>query len=396
MKLGQLLSFCSEGVPEPLRVALAGLCADAPPMSSQLAREAVTAELGHPPEVLFGSWDPVPVAAASIGQVHRAVTHDGRQVAVKVQYPGVDATLRADLECAPLLLHGLRHFWPGLDTKVVAAELRERLEEELDYRREAANQVLFARFFQNDQCVRIPAVVPELSARRVLTTEWAAGARFDEAMSWPQDGKDRIGEALFRFVFESLFVLGACHGDLHPGNLLVGPDGTLTVLDFGMVRRFSDPDVAGFAAIMRAVATGDPRGLRRHVEEAGLLPAGAGFSDAEVALAFGGLCPLLNLPGRSEVTARRASALVAATFATGGDQSPVLRDARLPAPFVVLQRVNLGLVALLGRLGACGDWAALAARAWSARPTDCLPVRDAKDVLSGAPDILAGCRDGRP
>jgi predicted unusual protein kinase regulating ubiquinone biosynthesis (AarF/ABC1/UbiB family) len=396
MKLGQLLSFCSDGVPEPLRTALAGLCADAAPMSPQLAREAVTAELGHPPELLFGRWDPVPVAAASIGQVHRAVTRDGRRVAVKVQYPGVDSILRADLDCAPVLLHGLRHFWPSLDPKVVVAELRERLEEELDYRREAASQVLFAQFFASNPSIRIPAVLPELSAQRVLTTEWAPGARFDDAISWPQAAKDRMGDALFRFVFESIFILGACHGDLHPGNLLVGRDGTLSVLDFGMVRRFSAHDLSQFAAIMRAVAVRDPRRLRRQVEEAGLLPAGAGFSDAEVAAAFDGLCPLVGTPGRSQVTSRRASALVASTFATGGDQSPVLRAARLPAPFVVLQRVNLGLVALLGRLDACAEWTALAARAWSGRPSDCLAVPDAGHDLGEVGHVVSGYREVRP
>jgi predicted unusual protein kinase regulating ubiquinone biosynthesis (AarF/ABC1/UbiB family) len=186
MKLGQMASYLDQGLPEPVRQALAELQANAPPMSAALAATVVEEELGQPPDEVFATWDPTPIAAASIGQVHRAITHDGRAVAVKVQYPGVGDAIRADLDNAGMLFGAMGMLFPGLEPEPLVEELRTRVVEELDYRLEADNQRLFADFYEGHPFIHIPAVVDELCAERVLTTELAEGARFDEVERWSQ------------------------------------------------------------------------------------------------------------------------------------------------------------------------------------------------------------------
>src|SRR5205085_964141 len=163
MKVGQMLSYLDDGLPEPLREALAHLQQNAPPMSAELAAGVIERELGAAPEAVFAEWDPVPIAAASIGQVHRAITREGRAVAVKVQYPGVDEAIKGDLENAGLLFSAMRMMFPGLDPGPLVAELKLRIGEELDYRAEAENQRLFAAFYKDHPFIHVPAVVGELS-----------------------------------------------------------------------------------------------------------------------------------------------------------------------------------------------------------------------------------------
>ena len=239
MKIGQMASYLDQGLPEPVRDALAQLQADAPPMAPELAAQVVEEELGAPPDRLFAEWDEVPIAAASIGQVHRALTLDGRAVAVKVQYPGVDAAIRADLDNAGLLFGMMKALFPGLDPKPLVAELRERIGEELDYRREADNQRLFADYYRDHPFIHVPSVVDDHSAGRVLTTELVVGARFGEVAGADAATRDRFGEIIYRFVFGSLYRLGAFNGDPHPGNYLFGADGRVSFLDYGLVKRFS-------------------------------------------------------------------------------------------------------------------------------------------------------------
>ena len=202
MKLGQLASVVAEGLPEEAQQALATLQADVPPMAPSLAEQVVREELGADPRQVFLDWEPVPVAAASIGQVHRAVLHDGRVVAVKVQYPGIERAIRHDLDNAEALYAMLSAVaLRGLDPKELVDELRERMGAELDYREEAANQTEMRALFEGHPFVRIPAVVEELSTGKVLTTEWADGqtwAQF-EATASPA-ARATAAEVLFRFA----------------------------------------------------------------------------------------------------------------------------------------------------------------------------------------------------
>src|SRR4029450_10289083 len=243
MKLGQMASYLDQGLPSPVREALADLRQDAPPMSPELAAQVLEEELGAGPDHLFTEWDPVPLASASIGQVHRAVTKDDRAVAVKIQYPGVDEAIRTDLDNADALFGAMGFVFSGLDPDALVAELKDRLIEELDYQLEADNQRLFAEYYRDHPFIRIPDVVDELSTGRVLTTELSVGARWEELLTWPQEGRDRGAGAIFRFVFRSLSRLHAFNGDPHPGNYLFEPGGRVTFLDFGLVKRFTHDEV---------------------------------------------------------------------------------------------------------------------------------------------------------
>jgi predicted unusual protein kinase regulating ubiquinone biosynthesis (AarF/ABC1/UbiB family) len=362
MKLGQLASFLDEGLPEPLRQALGSLQADAPPMSPELAAAVLRAELGADPVDLFAEWDPVPIAAASIGQVHRALTADGRAVAVKVQYPGVAEAIASDLGTAGVLFGSLRYAFPGFDPEPLLAELREKLVEELDYRIEAANQEDFAEFWRGHPFVRVPGVVPELSTDRVLTTELAAGARFDEVCRWPEADRDAIGEALFRFTFRSLYRHRAFNADPHPGNYLFHGGPHVTFLDFGLVRRFSVAELAVFERMLTAmVIEQDASSFRRAVEDAGLLHRGAPVGDEEVAEYFGHFYELVKAPDAFTFTPAYASATVRHVF---DPSSPIAPHATVPGTFVLIQRINLGLYAVLGALGATARWRHVAEELW--------------------------------
>ncbi|HEY5699627.1 MAG TPA: AarF/ABC1/UbiB kinase family protein, partial [Acidimicrobiales bacterium] len=212
MKLGQMASYLDQGLPSPIRTALAELRQDAPPMSAELAAGVIRDEFGPGPDELFAEWDPVPLASASIGQVHRALTHDDRAVAVKIQYPGVDEAIRADLDNVDALFGAAGFVFSGLDPDALVIELKERLVEELDYRTEADNQRLFVEYYRDHPFIHIPDVVDELSTGRVLTTELSPGVRWDEVLTWSQEERDLAGEAIFRFVFRSLYRLHAFNG----------------------------------------------------------------------------------------------------------------------------------------------------------------------------------------
>ena len=181
MKAGQLISFIFEALPDEAQEALATLQSDAAPMAPTLAANVVKGDFGKPPERLFLDWSDMPVAAASIGQVHRAITHDGRDVAVKVQYPGVHEAIESDLDAAEVMYAMFSSMMlKGLDAKGLVDELRDRMREELDYSIEAGNVAEFEARFQGHPWVRIPKLVPELCSARVLTTEWIDGMTFDQ------------------------------------------------------------------------------------------------------------------------------------------------------------------------------------------------------------------------
>lgn len=365
MKVGQMASYLDQGLPEHVRAALADLQQDAPPMSAELAAGVIEEELGAPPLELFAEWDPAPIASASIGQVHRAITRDGRAVAVKVQYPGVAEAVTADLANAGLIFAGLAQLFPGLDHKSLVAELRERLVEELDYAAEAAHQMEFADYYDGHPTIHVPAVLPELSTRRVLTTELSDGVRWEELLTWPQEEKDLAAETLYRFAFGSLYRLKAFNGDPHPGNYLFHRGGRVTFLDFGLVKHFTDDELEDFGEMIRhMVIDHDPAAFRATVERIGLLPAGLPVTDDEVVDYLGHFYEFVRVDGPYTITPEYAAETVRRFFDTSGPYATLQKAANVPQSFVIIQRINLGLYAIFGELRATGNWRRIAEELW--------------------------------
>jgi predicted unusual protein kinase regulating ubiquinone biosynthesis (AarF/ABC1/UbiB family) len=354
-------------LPAPLREALAQLQSNAPPMSAELAAQVIERSLGAPPEQLFVEWDPQPIAAASIGQVHRAViidpaTGQERAVAVKVQYPGVGEAVAADLRNADLLGMLLQQGFGGLNPDEMVAEVKERLIEELDYRLEARNQQHFADFYRGHPFIHVPDVFPSFSSEQVITSELVDGATWQQMLQWPQDERDRIGEVLFRFVFRSLYGLHAFNGDPHPGNYLFHRDGRVTFLDFGLVKHFSESEMTTFIAMVKAAAYDhDVPEFRRVVEHAGMLRPGCPSTDEDVGEYFSQFYESVRNDKSLTWSSEYASRIVRHTF---DRTSPIAQYATVPKAFVFIQRINLGLYALLGELRATGNYRRIAEELW--------------------------------
>jgi predicted unusual protein kinase regulating ubiquinone biosynthesis (AarF/ABC1/UbiB family) len=362
VKLGQMASYVDDGLAPAVRRTLSRLQDSIPPMSPELAARVVAEELGLPPEQAFAQWDPEPIAAASIGQVHRAITHDGQAVAVKVQYPGIAETMAADLDNVALLRRMLKITAPNQDVDALVAELRERVLEELDYRQEAGNQRLLAAYYDGHPTIHVPRVIDELSTRRVVTSELSDGARFAELADWSQEERDLAGETIYRFVFRSLYEVHAFNGDPHPGNYLFHGQGRVTFLDFGLVKYFTAADLHPLVEMVRTLCVDhDPEEFRASLEYAGFISPGAPLSTEVIVDHLAVFYELVREPRPLTVTSEYASAVVRHFFDL---RSPVAEYASIPRSYVILQRINLGLFALLGDLHATANWRAIAEEIW--------------------------------
>ncbi|HWG62416.1 MAG TPA: AarF/ABC1/UbiB kinase family protein [Streptosporangiaceae bacterium] len=362
MKLGQMASYVDEGLSPAVRHTLSRLQDSVPPMSGDLAAGVFAEELGVPPEQAFARWDPEPIAAASIGQVHRAMTFDGRAVAVKVQYPGIAETIAADLRNVSLLRRMLRITAPSQDVDALLEELRDRILEELDYQREAENQQLLATYYQGHPTIHIPQILPEFSTRRVVTSELSGGARFAELETWSQRERDLAAETIYRFVFRSLYEVHAFNGDPHPGNYLFHGDGKVTFLDFGLVKHFTPAELRPLMQMARYLCVNrDPEAFRRSLEDADFLQKDAPISTEAVVDHLAVFYETIRKPGPLTITGDYASAVVRRFFDV---RSPVTAYVRIPRSYVILQRINLGLFAVLGQLTATADWRAIAEEIW--------------------------------
>ena len=243
MKVGQALSVLEAAIPEefgePYREALTKLQKDAPPLSAAKVHRVLDGQLGTKWRDRFTSFDDDPVASASIGQVHKGVWRDGREVAVKIQYPGADEALRADLKTMRRLTSGLTQIAPGADVQGVVDELVERTEMELDYRLEADNQRAFAKAYEGHPHFVIPHIVG--SSPKVVVSEWVEGKPMaDIIRSGTPDERDVCGTRLFELTFDAPARVGMMHGDAHPGNFMMMPDGRMIVIDFGAVAPLPD------------------------------------------------------------------------------------------------------------------------------------------------------------
>lgn len=360
MKLGQMASYLDLGLPDEMREVLAALQSAAPPMTPELATATVQDALGMPVGEAFAEWDPVPIAAASIGQVHRAITRDGEAVAVKVQYPGIAEAIESDLAHTDALFAALGIVFPALERGPLVEELTVRLGEELDYVTEARNQQFFADHYRGHPFVCVPDTVPELSNDRVLTSELLDGRRFAELGDADQAERDRVGEVIFRYVMRSLYRMDAFNGDPHPGNYLILDDGRVAFVDYGLVKYFRPDETEMFAAMHRAMVDDrDPVAFRRLLADARIVGADAPISDERLHEYFSGFYGLLAADGATTVTSEFTAGLVARMFDTDGPFADIHRYVNVPPSFLMIQRINLGLYALLAQLGATAPWRAV-------------------------------------
>ncbi len=276
MKVGQTLSVLDPGmVPGPYRdefqAKLARLQAMAPTVSFKDMRKVIEQDLGEPLRSAFRDFDEEAVAAASIGQVYRATLHDGRSVAVKVQYPGIKDVVRADLKNLGMLLRLAARFAPGLDTKEIAEEITERITEELDYELEAMNHRALAREYRNHPFIFVPPVVTELCRERVIVTEFVEGRKFAEIRGDDDEQRSRWGEILFRFYVNGPYRHLLLNGDPHPGNSLFMGDGKVAFIDFGFFKRQTPEDVADQLEILKACYAQDAERLFELTVEQGII-----------------------------------------------------------------------------------------------------------------------------
>ena len=277
MKLGQVMSFLDVGLVaeehrDEFQHELAKLRDAAPTVSFRQMRRVIEDDLEEPIEEVFASFQEEPIAAASIGQVYRARLHDGRDVAVKVQYPGVAGAVRADLQNLEMIMRLLKRMTPGLDVKAIAEEIRERIGEELDYELEAQNQRSLARIFAGHPFIVVPNVLSDLSRERVLVSEFVQGTGFEELKRRSQAVRDRVGEIVFRFFVGCLYRFRQFSGDPHPGNFLLLADDRVAFLDFGLFKRMEREPVELELACQRAVVEGDAQALHALLAGSGFLP----------------------------------------------------------------------------------------------------------------------------
>src|SRR5437763_13065995 len=279
MKLGQVISFLDVGLVPPehrdeFQTKLAALRDAAPKVDFKDMKKVLEGQYGSKLDDVFETFDPVPIAAASIGQVYKARLDDGRCVAVKVQYPGVAEAVRADLQNLGLILRLMKSIAPGLDVRAVAGEVQERIGDELDYELEAQNQRTMARAFRGHPFIVVPDVVTSLSRERVVVTEFVDGRGFEELKQLPREERDRIGEIIFRFYFGSMYRLHMFSGDPHPGNMLLLDDDRMAFLDFGLFKVL-DPEAAERELHMGRLGVGGrAEELAAELKRNGFLPRG--------------------------------------------------------------------------------------------------------------------------
>lgn len=266
MKIGQILATIPEAVPAEYAQALQQLQSNAPPMGWPFVRRRMRSELGADWESQFKSFEHEAAAAASLGQVHKAVTHDGRQVACKLQYPDMQSAITADLNQLKMLFSVYESYDKAIKTKHIHDELKERLHEELDYEREAKHTDLYRYMLRDESAVHVPEVIPELSTQRLLTSTWLDGEKILNFTESNLKERNEVAMNMFRAWYVPLYFYGIIHGDPHLGNYTIRKDRSVNLLDFGCVRVFRPEFIGGVINLYRALLT-DDRALAVHAYE---------------------------------------------------------------------------------------------------------------------------------
>ena len=369
MKLGQVMSFLDVGlVPEEYREEfqrkLGKLRDAAPTVSFKDMRKVIEEELGERLRDVFEDFDEEPIAAASIGQVYRARLRDeGREVAVKVQYPGVAAAVRADMQNLGLILRVLKRIAPGMDPKAIGQEIRDRIEEELDYELEASNQRTLARIFRGHPFILVPDVVTSLSRERVMVSDYVAGVGFEELKGYPQDERDRIGEMLFRFYFGCLYRHHQFSGDPHPGNSMLTADGRMAFLDFGLFKRMPPGTVELEIQVARAIIEGDIETIMRLGTETGFFPEPERFNSERVLEQFLASTAWYTVDQFVQLTPEYATQVLIDMSDPRSQYFGQMRHESAPPDHIFGRRMEVLTLAVLSQLHARGNFHRIA-REW--------------------------------
>ncbi len=388
MKAGQMLSFASLGAVVPAefqsiyRATLTRLRDQAPPMAPELARHVLESELDRPTESAFAEFDWRPLAAASIGQVHAARLHDGRAVAVKIQYPGAAGAIAADLKNGELLAAfvgltlGLSSSKASVDPRGAARELSARITEELDYKVEAANQARFAERYRGHPFIHVPEVIGELCTTRVLTQELCLGRSWSGAIGAEQELRDRWAEAIWRFVYGSHIRFGMINADPQPGNYVFHDDGSVSFLDFGCVQRFRRDQTDMAAAILRACLRGDVLGTWRACVEVGYWRSSDPVTPEEVFAWWHEPFRYLWDEQPFTITPEYAASWAEHRFSPTGRSANALRHLTMQPDCLAWTRIELALSSVLAELHATNDWAAISAEYRGEDPTTAMGKLD--------------------
>ncbi|WP_458689227.1 ABC1 kinase family protein [Nocardia tengchongensis] len=367
MKLGQMLSVLDLDLVPPehrerFQRRLAVLRDSAPSVSFEVMRAVIEEDFGQPLEKVFADFNPEPVAAASIGQVYKAALHDGREVAVKVQYPGIDSAVRADLKNLAMFRRILQSAMPWV-TPAVLDELRLNLESELDYVAEATTQKQISELFTGHPFIVVPTTYPELSTTRVLVSEYFPGRGFEEIREMPATERDRIGEIIYRFYVGSLFTFNEFCGDPHPGNLLLGPDGRVAFLDFGLYNRM-DPEHVRFEAVcIRAAAEERAEDLRDLMVERGVIESPDEITPEECLEYVLAACEWALVDEELTITPELASGAFVLAVDPRATDFEGMKQQNLPPEHLFSRRADFLTFGMLGQLEATGNWHRIA-REW--------------------------------
>jgi predicted unusual protein kinase regulating ubiquinone biosynthesis (AarF/ABC1/UbiB family) len=257
MKVAQLLATIPEALPREYAEQLAQLQSDAPSMGWPFVKRRMASELGPDWRQKFAEFEPQAASAASLGQVHRATSHDGTNLAVKLQYPDMASAVEADLSQLKIVFAIVERYSQTVSTGDIRLEIADRLREELDYRREAKNMALYGLMLDGEPTVHVPYSIPDLSTDRLLTMNWLDG---EKLMNWTersQEDRDRLALTMFRAWYVPFYYYGVIHGDPHPGNYSVRPDGSVNLLDFGCIRVFRPAFVGGVIDLYHALMNND-------------------------------------------------------------------------------------------------------------------------------------------